>query len=87
MPGAGLRRLRDADRRRSQVEAGATFSHFTGDARYDFAEFYVGLLAGRWGARLHFAPDYFGRNVSTVYAEFDAHTRSTRTSACSAISA
>ncbi len=61
----------DVDR---QVEAGATFSHFTGDSRYDFAEVYVGLLAGRWGARLHFAPDYFGRNVSTVYAEFDAHT-------------
>ena len=57
-----------------QVEAGATYSHFTGESRYDFAELYVGLLAGRWGARLHFAPDYFGRNVSTLYAEFDAHT-------------
>jgi len=57
-----------------QVEAGATFSHFTGDSRYDFAELYAGLLAGRWGARLHFSPDYFGRNVSTVYAELDGHT-------------
>ena len=28
--------------------------------------------AGR--ARIHFAPNYFGRDVSTVYAELDAHT-------------
>ena len=56
-----------------QVEAGATFSHFTTDSSYDFAELYVGLLAGGWGARIHFAPNYFGRNVSTVYAELDAH--------------
>jgi len=61
----------DLDR---QVEGGATFSHFTGDSRYDFAEVYVGLLAGRWGARVHFAPDYFGRHVSTLYAEFNVHT-------------
>ena len=25
-------------------------------------------------AELHFAPDFFGRNVSTLYAEFDVHT-------------
>jgi uncharacterized protein (TIGR02001 family) len=56
------------------VEAGAAYLHFTGDSSYDFAEGYVGVLAERWGARVHFAPDYFGRNVSTVYAEFDVHT-------------
>jgi uncharacterized protein (TIGR02001 family) len=55
-------------------ELGATFSHFTGDSSYDFAEGYVGVLAQRWGARVHFAPDYFGRHVSTVYAELDVHT-------------
>jgi len=57
-----------------QVEAGVTVSHFTNDSRYDFAELYVGLLAGRWAARIHLAPNYFGENVSTVYAEFDVHT-------------
>ncbi|MEO5882049.1 MAG: TorF family putative porin [Caldimonas sp.] len=56
------------------VEAGAAFLHFTGDSSYDFAEAYVGVLAERWGARLHFAPDYFGRHVSTLYAELDVHT-------------
>jgi uncharacterized protein (TIGR02001 family) len=55
------------------VEVGATYSHFTGDSSYDFAEAYVGVLAERWSARVHFAPDYFGRRVSTVYAELDTH--------------
>jgi len=55
------------------VESGLTFLHFSGGTGYDFAEGYVGFLAERWAARIHFAPDYFGRHVSTVYAEFDAH--------------
>jgi uncharacterized protein (TIGR02001 family) len=56
------------------LEAGLAFLHFSGDSSYDFAEAYAGILAERWGARIHFAPDYFGRNVSTVYAELDTHT-------------
>lgn len=56
------------------VESGLAFLHFSGDLGYDFAEGYVGYLAERWSARVHVAPDYFGRNVSTVYAEIDAHT-------------
>ena len=56
------------------VESGLAFLHFSGDAGYDFAEPYVGLLAERWSARVHLAPDYFGRNVSTIYAELDGHT-------------
>ena len=28
----------------------------------------------RWAPALHFAPDYFGRHVTTVYAEVDGHT-------------
>ena len=54
-------------------ELGATFSHFTGDSSYDFAEAYVGLLGERWSGRLYLAPDYFGRHVSTAYAELDSH--------------
>ena len=56
------------------VESGLAFLHFSGDFGYDFAEGYVGYLAERWTARIHVAPDYFGRHVSTVYAELDAHT-------------
>ena len=48
--------------------------HFSGDASYDFVEGYVGVLGERWVARLHLAPDYFGRHVTTVYAELDGHT-------------
>jgi len=54
------------------VEAGLAFLHF-GDKEYDFAEGYVGVLAERWSGRVHLAPDYFGRHVSTVYAELDGH--------------
>jgi uncharacterized protein (TIGR02001 family) len=56
-----------------RVELGATYSHFTGDTRYDYGEGYVGLLADGWNARAFFAPDYFGRGVRTAYAEFNAH--------------
>lgn len=57
-----------------RIELGATYSHFTGDARYDYGEAYVGLLADGWNARTFFAPNYFGRGVRTAYAEFNAHT-------------
>lgn len=56
-----------------RFEFGATYSHFTGDSTYDYAEAYAGLLAERWSARLYYAPDYFGRHVRTAYAEFNAH--------------
>jgi uncharacterized protein (TIGR02001 family) len=56
------------------VELGATYSHFTGDTRYDYGEAYVGLLSDGWNARAFFAPNYFGQHVRTVYAEFNAHT-------------
>jgi uncharacterized protein (TIGR02001 family) len=51
------------------VELGATYSHFAGSGRYDFAEAYAGLLSAHWSLRLNFSPDYFGRHVQTAYAE------------------
>jgi uncharacterized protein (TIGR02001 family) len=56
------------------LESGLALMHFSGDASYDFVEGYVGVLGERWGARVHLAPDYFGRHVTTVYAELDGHT-------------
>ena len=56
-----------------RVEFGASFSHFTGDSSYDFAEAYAALLAERWSVRVYYAPDYFGRHKQTVYAELNAH--------------
>jgi uncharacterized protein (TIGR02001 family) len=54
-------------------EFGASFSHFTGDTSYDYLEAYAGLLAERWGLRVHYAPDYFGRGVRAAYVDATAH--------------
>ncbi len=56
-----------------QLDLGATYSHFTGNPTYDFAEAYAGVLGDRWSARVYLAPDYFGRHVSTAYAELNTH--------------
>jgi uncharacterized protein (TIGR02001 family) len=53
-------------------ELGATAVHFTDAARYDYAELHAGLIGQRWTARVHFAPDYYGRDVRTLYAEINA---------------
>ena len=55
------------------LEFGASFSHFTGDTSYDYLEAYAGLLAERWGLRVHYAPDYFGRGVQATYVDATAH--------------
>jgi len=62
-------RLRDV----GSIEVGASFSHFTGDASYDYLEAYVGLLMERWALRVHFAPDYFGRGVRSAYLDANVH--------------
>jgi uncharacterized protein (TIGR02001 family) len=52
-------------------EAGATGVHFGVDSRYDYGEAFAGLSGERWTMRLHYAPDYFGRGMRTVYGEFN----------------
>ena len=52
-------------------ELGATYSTFPNFAFYNYSEFFAGLLSNNWNARLYFAPDYFGRNHRTLYAEFN----------------
>jgi uncharacterized protein (TIGR02001 family) len=54
------------------IEFGASVSHFTGDTRYDYLEAYAGLIAERWGLRVHYAPDYFGRGVRVAYVDANA---------------
>lgn len=51
------------------VEIGASFAHFVGNASYDYAEAFFGLLAERWQLRAYVAPDYFGRDTATLYVE------------------
>lgn len=71
LPYAGYVMRLDDSRR---LEFGASFSHFSGNSGYDYSEAYVGLLADRWSARVYYAPNYFGRQVHTAYAELNAHT-------------
>jgi uncharacterized protein (TIGR02001 family) len=53
-------------------EFGARGSHFAGDATYDYAEVYAGLVAARWNLRAYASPDYFGRGTRTLYVEANA---------------
>jgi uncharacterized protein (TIGR02001 family) len=53
-------------------ELGARASHFAGDASYDYAEAYAGLVAARWNLRAYASPDYFGRGTRTLYVELNA---------------
>ncbi len=56
------------------AEVGVTSSTFSGDTRYDYSEAFVGVSSERWGVRLYYAPDYFGFDQATAYAEVDANT-------------
>ncbi len=52
-------------------EAGATYAMFPGFTYWNYGEAFAGVLADNWSARLHYAPDYFGRARKTWYAEYD----------------
>lgn len=45
-------------------DVGATHSRFTGDSRFDYNEFHVGLMRGRSSARLLYSPAYYGGEPS-----------------------
>ncbi|MDM4765387.1 TorF family putative porin [Pelomonas sp. SE-A7] len=50
-------------------ELGASASHYPGKDFYNYQELYLGLLGERWQARLYHSPRYYGRPLSTLYAE------------------
>jgi uncharacterized protein (TIGR02001 family) len=52
-------------------EVGATYSAFPGFTYWNYGEAFAGVLAENWNARLHYAPDYFGRQRRTLYAEYN----------------
>lgn len=56
----------------ASVDVGASQSHFTGDARYDYLELQAGYASADWSLRASYAPDYFGRGVRTLYLEGQA---------------
>jgi uncharacterized protein (TIGR02001 family) len=52
-------------------ELGATRYSFPKVSFYNYTEVFAGLSSHNWNARLYYAPDYFGRNRRTLYAEFN----------------
>ena len=56
----------------ASVDAGATYSTFAGVVDYNYAEVHAGYTDDRLGARIYFAPNYFGQSVRTMYAEINA---------------
>lgn len=53
------------------AEAGLLVNRFENVSRYDFVEFYAGLLGQRWSLRLHHARDYFGSGQRSLYGELN----------------
>lgn len=54
-------------------EFGGDYSAFTGNASdYNYPEAYFGVAADNVGARLYYAPRYFGLNSAAVYGEVNA---------------
>jgi uncharacterized protein (TIGR02001 family) len=59
------------------VDAGATYSTFSGGDGYNYGELHVGITAQQFSARLYYAPNYFGEGVRTLYAEANGSARLT----------
>ncbi len=52
-------------------EIGATRALFAAEPRFDYGEFYAGLIGERWNLRTAFSPAYFGYRVRTSYIEWN----------------
>lgn len=56
-------------------EAGLTHTHIREHVVYDYSEVYGGVLSDHFSARLSWSPRYYGRRMSTVYADLNAGQR------------
>lgn len=52
-------------------EAGVTYTGFTRDHAYDYAEAYAGLISAPLSVRVHWSPHYFGYGPAVTYLEAD----------------
>ena len=50
-------------------DAGASVTLFPQAGDYNYGEFHAGMSWEKWSAAIHYAPEYFGRRVRTLYAE------------------
>jgi uncharacterized protein (TIGR02001 family) len=57
------------------LEAGVTYTGFTGSPSYAYPEVLVGATLEKLSARLHYSPNYYGRGYDAVYGEIDAAHR------------
>ncbi len=49
--------------------------YFSGGYSADYTEIYAGLIVHNISAHIHYSPNYFHRNVSTIYADIDGAVR------------
>jgi len=52
--------------------AGASLTLFPQAGDYNYGEVHAGMSWEKWSAALHYAPQYFGRRVRTLYVEANA---------------
>jgi len=57
------------------IDAGATYSTFSGGDGYNYAELHAGFTTAQFSGRLYYAPNYFGEDSRTLYAELNASHR------------
>ena len=57
------------------LEAGVTYTGFTGTPSYAYPEVLVGATFDKASVRLHYSPNYYGRGSDAVYGEIDAAHR------------
>ena len=53
------------------VEAGADYSAFTSATGYDYGQVYLGMAKENIGARIYFAPRYYGQPAQALYVEIN----------------
>jgi uncharacterized protein (TIGR02001 family) len=57
------------------VDAGAAYSTFSNHTFYEYSELHVGVTSDAVGGRLYYSPNYYGRNIQTLYAEVNGSQR------------
>jgi len=53
------------------IEAGGDYSAFTDAAGYDYGQVYLGVAKENFGARIYFAPRYYGQPAQALYVEIN----------------
>lgn len=57
------------------IDAGAAYSTFSNHTFWEYSELHVGVTSDAVGVRLYYSPNYYGRDIQTVYAEVNASQR------------